>query len=113
MTTNSETILSEHTHPNDNTLITVVGDPYKGDGYYGRSDGLHTIQYTYTDFAGDITIEATLAVDPTEDDWFEAFSFSTMQDTGSSIANFTGNYVWVRAVVSYTTGTINSIRMNH
>ena len=43
---NSETILSANTHPGDSTVTTVTGEKFKGDGYYGRSDGFHTVQYS-------------------------------------------------------------------
>jgi hypothetical protein len=114
MTANSEIILSEYTHtPSDNDLDTVVGSAFKGDGYYGRTDGLHTVQYTYTGLSGNIIIQATLALEPTESDWFEVHSYSADNETGSRISSFTGNYVWIRALVDYTDGTINSIRLNH
>ena len=45
MTANSEIILSENTHSvSNNDIETVTGSAFKGDGYYGRSDGLHTVQ---------------------------------------------------------------------
>jgi len=114
MPSNSEIILSATTHPGDSTLETVTGDKYKGDGYYGRSDGLHTVQYTYEGFLGTITIQATLATDPGSDDWFEVHSYTTgNNETASKITSFTGNYVWIRAVIEYTDGTINSIKLNH
>ena len=59
----SETILSNQNHPGDSTIQTVTGEKFKGDGYYGRSDGLHTVQYTVSGFEGTIDIEATLATD--------------------------------------------------
>ena len=114
MTANSEIILPEYTHSAlNNDVDTVVGSAFKGDGYYGRSDGLHTVQYTYTELSGEIIIQATLALDPTEEDWFEVHSYSANDETGSRISSFTGNYVWIRALVIYTDGTINSIRLNH
>ncbi len=114
MTANSELILSEYTHnPSNSDLATVVGQPFKGDGYYGRSDGLHTVQYTYTELSGDIIIQGTLALNPSDNDWFEVHSYSAENETGSKIASFTGNYVWIRAKVVFTDGTINSIRLNH
>ena len=61
MPSNSETILTTQTHPADSTTQTVTGDNYKGDGYYSRSDGIHTVQYSYTDLQGTITIQGTLA----------------------------------------------------
>jgi len=114
MTANSEIILSENTHSvSNNDIETVTGSAFKGDGYYGRSDGLHTVQYTYSGFTGVIIIQATLAVAPAEDDWFEVHSYSASNASGSQVASFTGNYVWIRALVDYTDGTINSIRLNH
>ena len=72
MPSTSEIILSANTHPGDSTTETVTGSNFRGDGYYGRSDGVHTVQYDYTGLTGSITIQATLATTPTESDWFEA-----------------------------------------
>lgn len=137
MPANSETILSGQVHPGDSTTETVTGEKYKGDGYYGRSDGLHTMQVNITGFIGRIEIQGTLAVDPTDTDWFTISlggdTAATVDTTGlittSGIAvvlnytqsessvntyNFTGNYVWIRAKVSnWTDGTVNSITLNH
>ena len=71
MAANSEIILSSNTHPGDSTVTTVTGTNFKGDGYYGRSDGLHSVQYTYNGLSGTITIQGTLAVTPVEADWFD------------------------------------------
>ena len=136
----SETILSEQTHPGDSTS-TITGDKYKGDGYYGRSDGFHTVQIDLNGFIGQIEMQGTLAIDPTDDDWFSVElesggtstigyvdttgAITTVSPTVSSITytenetdiknyNFTGNYVWIRAKVSnWTDGTVNSIKLNH
>lgn len=113
MAATSEIILSSNTHPGDSTQATVTGDKYKGDGYYGRSDGFHSVQYTYSGLTGTITIQGTLAVDPADDDWFNVHSYTAAQESSSKITNFTGNYVWVRAVVTYTDGTVDSITLNH
>ncbi len=123
MASSSEIILSNQVHPGDSTTETVTGDDFKGDGYYGRSDGFHTVQYNITGFQGKIKMQATLAVDPADADWFtldatehETIGFANDGPiaTGSHIKNFTGNYVWVRAVVSsWTDGTVNSILLNH
>jgi hypothetical protein len=115
----SETILTQQTHTGDSAVETVIGDAFKGDGYYGRSDGFHTVQYTLDGFVGTIDIQATLAVDPTNADWFTVYTQSYPADStgsisGSFITNFTGNYVWVRAYVNnWTDGTVNSIQLNH
>lgn len=111
MTANSEIILSSTTHPGDSTVVT--GSKFKGDGYYGRTDGLHSVQYTYSGLTGTITIQGTLAVDPVDADWFDVHSYTAEDETSSAIVNFIGNYVWLRASVVYTDGTISSIVLNH
>ena len=137
MPANSENILTNQTHPGDSTTETITGEKYKGDGYYGRSDGFHTIQVNLTGFIGRIEMQGTLAVDPTDNDWFSislgGSSTASVDTTGlvtssttvvtinyteneTSVKtyNFTGNYVWLRAKVSdWTDGTVNSITLNH
>ena len=113
MASNSETILSSTTHVGDSTVQTVTGLKYKGDGYYGRSDGLHTVQYTYVGFTGTIIIEATLEINPTDEDWFTVHEYVATQESSSKIANFTGNYVWIRAYLIFSDGTVTSIVLNH
>ena len=123
MPSNSETILTQNAHPGDSQVETVTGNKFKGDGYYGRSDGFHTVQYDLDNFLGTVVIQATLALEPSSDDWFtvdETEHTSTSNDSSSStsdggfVYNFTGNYVWVRAYVSnWSDGTVNSIKLNH
>jgi len=113
MPANSETILSNQVHPGDSTIETVTGEKFRGDGYYGRSDGFHSVQYSYEGLTGTIFIQATLAVEPSDADWFEIHSYAASQETASKIINFTGNYVWIRALLEYTDGAVNSIALNH
>jgi len=121
MASSSEIILSNQNHPGDSTTETVTGDKYKGDGYYGRSDGFHSVQYNLNGFNGTVQMQATLAVDPASTDWFTLSSteHSSTDSEGSNasggfIYNFTGNYVWVRVYVSaWTDGEISSILLNH
>ncbi len=118
----SSTNNTQLTHPGDSTVTTRTSDKLKGDGYYGRSDGLHSVQYNVNGFIGKIVAQGTLAIDPGSTDWFDLSTSihsnlgdSTGSDnaTGSFIKNFTGNFVWVRAVINYTDGTISSIMLNH
>jgi hypothetical protein len=114
MPATSEVILNSQTHSGLNSdPITVTGDKFKGDGYYGWGDGLHTISFETTVFVGTITIQASLATLPEENDWFNVDGATCSVGTGISIVNFTGNFVWVRAVATYTAGTINRVLFNH
>lgn len=113
MPSNSETILTAQTHPGDSTSVTVTGEKFKGDGFYGRADGVHTVQYNFDGLTGTITIQATLATTPTSTDWFAVHTYTAAQETANKYANFTGNFVYIRAVLEYTDGTVNSILLNH
>ena len=141
MSNNSKLILSNQTHPGSSEVESIIGDPFKGDGYYGRSDGFHTVQINVNNFIGTIKIQGTLAINPSEGDWFSVElesggtsivgfvdttgAINTQSATVSSITytenetsvnnyNFTGNYVWVRAVIEdWIDGSVNSIQLNH
>lgn len=120
MAATSTTILSIQSHPRDSSTVSVTGEMYQGDGYYSRSDGFHTVQYNVEGFIGELVIQATLATSPINADWFTLPTTrhtSTATDTdnsdGSFVKNFTGNYVWVRVIATFTDGTINSVFLNH
>lgn len=131
---NSETILSIQTHPGDSSTQTVRGDKFKGDGYYSRDDGLHTVQISLLNFVGLIEIEGTLGVDPDDPfytncndgtDWSpvlveKPICVSTTglwqteivpfrleynnPETSIKVYNFIGNYTWIRAFITEWTG---------
>ena len=132
----SEIIYNTETHPDGSTVETRSGEKFKGDGFYNRADGFHTVQWTLTNFIGKITIQGSLSVDPQESDWFKidlgnntGFTIDTTgkvssvllnsieyidSTTGSFSYNFVGNYVWVRArIEDWTAGTVNSIILSH
>ena len=93
-----------------------VSDKAKGDGYYSQPDGVHTVAYQVDGtLTGSIKIQGSLATTPTEDDWFDiaGSTFTADQSTLIGTANFTGNFVWVRAKATLITlGTISSVLIN-
>jgi len=109
------------THPGDSTDLAYFSDSIKGDGFYGRSDGLHTAQLNLIGFLGKIVFQGTLATSPTETDWFDitetthtVTSTDDSNSSGSFIYNFTGNFVFIRAYVNnWTDGTVKSIIVNN
>ena len=109
-------------YPNTGTTtLTFVSGKLKGDGYFGGSDGFHTVQYTATpDFHGTITMQASLATNPTESDWFTVSNtgvsynpFNVRNTSTVDLFNFTGNFVWVRGYVSINDGSVENILYNH
>jgi hypothetical protein len=110
------------TYPNTGTSTMIYfSDKSKGDGYYGNSDGAHTVMYTTSaDFVGTLTTQASLATDPAELDWFNvtdtSISYTELNDRNYSKVdyfNFTGNFVWVRAKLEINSGSVESILYNH
>jgi hypothetical protein len=95
------------------TELSYTGAPAKGDGYYGFSDGLHTVSFHAKNMLGRVWLEATLLENPTEDDWFiieigdmtPYLEFDT--ETITKGVTFTGNFVFLRVSVdrSYLVST--------
>ena len=116
MPATSEIIVSATTHPGDSTVETVVGEKFKGDGYYGRSDGFHTVQMNVNGVAGTIKIQGTLATTPADADWFDidgtTYDSTIAGKDGAFVFNFTGNFVWVRASTNVVTGSVTKILLN-
>tara|TARA_A100001015_G_C14825604_1_gene646549 strand:- start:160 stop:507 length:348 start_codon:yes stop_codon:yes gene_type:complete len=114
MPTLSTTVQSQ-VNADDSTAATI-SEKVKADGYYGNADGLHTVSYICSsDFVGTIKMQASLATDPTSDDFFDIDG--TAVGDGSTVVsttykNFTGNFVWVRSVVTVTTGSVTKIQLN-
>lgn len=115
----SQIVINQQTHPEDSSVVTVVGDKFKGDGFYGRSDGLHTVQYDLDQVYGNLTIQGTLADNPAESDWTTIEDsrlgdtiFST-KFTGSFHKNFTGNFIWLRFRGQFTAGVIQTVLVNN
>ena len=110
------------TYPNTATsMLVYTSAKAKGDGYFGGSDGFHTVAYTATPtFVGTITVQATLATEPTDADWFNVpgttSTYTVFNDRNTETVdfyNFTGNFVWVRGHISIADGAVSVINYNH
>ena len=103
----------------DGSSTTFYSDKQKGDGYYGYTDGLHTVAYYLTNFVGKIVMQGTLSKDPTDTDWVDIDSTTSVYDGSTLLTdqvayNFIGNFVWVRTKVTFfTAGTIRKIVFNY
>ena len=107
----------------DGAALDFTGSPVKADGYYGFSDGMHTVSFHLNDFRGRIYIEATLVdteANITSTDWFpiqmqvdqdyiqhpidagNLLGDGANGDTTVEAFTFTGNFVYLRAKVIRT-----------
>jgi hypothetical protein len=98
--------------------MNKYSDPVQGDAYYGYADGFHTIQVRYNAFVGRLRVQASLALEPTELDWFDIIPEKSMgtawnplgyvQFNGNAPAvlseayTFRGNFTWMRCFMDRT-----------
>ena len=116
-----QSLTTSSTLANGKTItFPLASDKAKGCGYFGQTDAMHTVQFsTVTHFNGLVKIQATLATDPQEADWFDVHGIQlgdgiTPVPDATTTMNFTGNFVWVRAyIVSMTAGELNRILFTH
>lgn len=109
-------------YPNTATSTQIyLSEKAKGDGYFGNSDGLHTVMYAASSaFVGTVTMQATLATSPTDNDWFNVSgttsTYRVLDERSVSTVdsyNFTGNFVWVRGYVAINAGSVFMVQLNH
>jgi hypothetical protein len=95
-------------------ILSVVGNPLKGAGWSGQTQGLHTFMVRASNFQGRLGLQATLASIPLDADWFSVlpngepfWEFPQLPyiaminpgETSTTGFNYFGNVVWLRAVV--------------
>ena len=103
-----------------NIVFPFASDKAKGCGYASGSNGMHTVEYATNDNCIlTVKMQGTLAADPAETDWCDIDNTSygngvTPVPNQSLLLNFTGNFVWVRAmVVTLTSGALNRVQFSH
>jgi hypothetical protein len=118
-----ENLVLVSNYSNDSIPSTeVYSDKQKGAGHHTFNDGLHTVVFQLDNFVGSIKIQATLALYPSDTDWFDV-TYNTISTpltaldstpvVGTANATFTGKFAWIRAAYTLQQGTITSIRYNY
>lgn len=109
-------ILLPHLSFND---VSVVGNAFTGQRqqaasfYLGNKD-LQTATWSITGVSATIKIQATLAENPSENDWFTVYNLVANSLTQMSFANLQGNFVYIRVVVqNFTAGVIQNIKVSY
>jgi len=96
----------------------VYSGKQKGAGYHKYNDGVHTVVYNFNQFVGTVKIQATLALYPGDNDWFDVVGTevggdSTVINNAATSYTFIGKFVWIRAAYNLQNGTITEIRYNY
>lgn len=104
---------------NTGTKVNVTGHKTRAAGYYSSGMNLYTLAMYLDNFSGRIYLQASLAVDPKDDDWFyvnlngyleylEYLPHAPDVDNNTGFTSvfplsFQGNFVWLRAIVDRST----------
>ena len=104
----------------DGSTATVTGEKFKGDGYYGSNDGLHTVAYHLDGFTGIIKVQGTLVEEPGDNDWVDVIEWGgDSAYYGQGIEDyigtqtFTGKFIWLRAGHNVQDGQIVQVLYNY
>jgi hypothetical protein len=105
--------------------LSLIGEKSKGAGYHNINSGIQTFELNFSNWTGSLSIQGTLVLDPTETDWFTinlkspldnsdvVFDQDSSDYDSTVFVNCVGNFVWIRAVITSDTGTVNYIRYNY
>ena len=94
---------------------TVYTEKQKAAGYHNMRSSMLTAVYLIDDFVGNIKLQGTLSLFPTEDDWVDIHDSEFFGDstTNSFYVNFDGNFTFLRAAYYLESGIIQEIRYNY
>ena len=107
------------------TSYDVIGVKRPAASYYLGNKDLQTVNINLAGVTGNIFIQATLATDPSEIDWFNVYEL--VADAGSPAntqaninayinvaVNINGNFVWMRAEVKdFQAGVVQYVKLSY
>jgi hypothetical protein len=103
-------------------VVEPVGPKVPAAAYYGNVGALQTIALYNANLTGRLIVEASLAADPNDNDWFpidlDLTANNYVEYTASSgvfFFNIKGNYVWLRGKIdrSYLTPNVDTNFYGH
>lgn len=112
-------------NPGNGAPYTVTGNSQPAAAYYLGNQNLQTVNISLTNCTGNIVIEASLATDPTNDDWFDVYELTANADAAANTApqiasnakmytNVQGNFVYMRAKVEdFQGGVVNAVKLTY
>lgn len=121
MSKENTVLVSNYSYDNEPSTFFYSGKQ-KGAGYHRYNDGVHTVVFQFDNFKGSVKMQATLALYPGDNDWFDvtydtistsldALDSTPLVDTAN--CTFTGKFTWIRAAYQLEQGTITEIRYNY
>lgn len=107
-------LIPQTAHPLGSDPESVYGERYQAAAYLLSNRDLQTITWHFSGtFDGDARIEASLVTDPGDSDWYTVYEIPVSSQL-DGYYNLTGNFVWLRAVVTdWTAGEIQLITVSY
>lgn len=114
-----------YANPGNGAPYTVTGNSQPAAAYYLGNQDLQTVTYSLTQCVGNIVIEATLASQPTNSDWFKVFELEANTNAPANTApkiasnaigytNIEGNFVYIRAKIeNFSNGGVNFVKVSY
>ena len=112
-------------NPGNGAPYTVTGNSQPAAAYYLGNQDLQTVNISLTNCTGNIVIEASLATDPTNNDWFDVYQLEANANAAPNSApqiasnarmytNVEGNFVYLRAKVEdFQGGAVNYVKLTY
>jgi len=107
------------------TSYDVIGDKRPAASYFLGNKDLQTVNINLAGVTGNIFIQATLATDPDEIDWFDVYelvanaaapanSQANINAYLNQAVNINGNFVWMRAEVKdFQAGIVQYVKLSY
>lgn len=101
-------------NPGNGAPYTVTGNAQPAAAYYLGNRDLQTLNFNITNVTGNVVIEATLAANSSNAEWFKVYEFEATASNNSAYTNINGNFVYIRAKIEdFSQGTVNFIKISY
>lgn len=112
-------------NPGNGAPYTVTGNTFPAAAYYLGNRDLQTVNVKLNQVVGNIVVQATLASEPSVNDWFNVYTLVAnanapantapqLSSNASVYTNIEGNFVYMRAKIEdFQNGTVNFVKLSY
>jgi hypothetical protein len=116
---------TSYQNPGNGAPYTVTGNTFPAAAYYLGNKDLQTVAVKLTNVVGNIIVEATLATQPSNTDWFQVYELNAnanapantepqLASNASVYTNIEGNFVYMRAKIEdLNNGTVQYVKLSY
>lgn len=116
---------TSYVNPGNGAPYTVTGNTQPAAAYYLGNRDLQTVNIKCTNLTGNVVIQASLATNPTNNDWFKVYelvadanatpnSAPQLASNASVYTNIEGNFVYMRAKLEgFNNGTLQFVKLSY